>query len=746
MTGTHDWALVVMSMLIATVASYTALDLAGRVRASVAHARLAWLGTAAVAMGGGIWAMHFVAMLAYSMPGMTVGYDIGLTIVSLLVPIAVTGVSFAVMNSRQASPGVLAAAGLFMGSSVVAMHYIGMAAMRMPAAVAYDPLWVAISVVVAVGAATAALWLATINSDLKARIGAAAVMGLAISGMHFSGMKAASFVMLHSPDATAARTSLSQTALALNVSAAALLILFLALIAAMFDRRFAHFAAREADALRRSEERYRALYRGTPLPLHSLDADGRIEQISDAWLRLTGYDRDEVVGRPFDIFLTRESVDQVRAIDLPALLRNGVLLDRDYRMVTKRGDVRDVVASARVERSAEGRFLSVVGGLTDVTDRKRAEQALQQAQKIEAIGQLTGGIAHDFNNLLAVVIGNLDLLLRQVPEGSRAHRLVGNAMEGANRGASLTQRLLAFARRQDLRPESVDVASLVRGLSEMLERSLGPQIRVETNFAPRLPPAHVDAHQLELAILNMAVNARDAMPGGGSLTISASEEVARADEHARTGRFVRVDIVDDGAGMDAETLARASEPFFTTKGVGKGTGLGLSMVQGLAVQSGGFLRIDSAPGAGTRISLWLPVADAPCATVAARVEDVPELPPLVILVVDDDELVLANTAAMLEDLGHFVLKSMSGPDALTQLRKSRHVDLMVTDQMMPGMTGVQLASAVRQKRPHLPILLVSGFAELATQEETSFDFLHKPFSQAVLARAVARTYSGGNLA
>lgn len=296
MTGTHDWALVTMSVVIAVVASYTALDLAGRIRASTGLARTAWLGTAAVAMGGGIWAMHFVAMLALSMPGMAVGYDLGLTLVSLVAPIVVTGISFTLLTRMRASRTVLWLAGLCMGLSVVAMHYIGMTAMRMPATVRYDPAWVAISVGIAVAAATTALWLATLRSDLTTRLGAAVVMGAAISGMHFAGMRAATFVMICTPVDRITGTRMSPTSLALTVSTAALLILFLALIAAMFDRRFAQFAAREAAVLRRSEERFRALYRGTPLPLHALDDQGCVEQVSDAWLRLTGYARDDVIG------------------------------------------------------------------------------------------------------------------------------------------------------------------------------------------------------------------------------------------------------------------------------------------------------------------------------------------------------------------------------------------------------------------------------------------------------------------
>ncbi|MCU6456127.1 response regulator [Sphingomonas sp. A2-49] len=746
MPGTYDEGLVALSILIAIVASYTALDLAGRIRASEGSVRHAWLTTSALAMGGGIWAMHFVAMLSYRMAGVSVSYDAALTLASLLVAILATGISFAVIGAGAASVAKLLAAGTFMGIGVAAMHYLGMAGMRMHATIAYDGLWVSASVAIAVCASTVALFLSGRSDGVTHRVSAAIVMGVAIAGMHFAGMKAATFMMSAPSSLAAEASSLSSTTIALTISAAALLILFLALIAAMFDRRFAAMAAREAEALKISEERFKALYRGTPLPLHSLDEAGRIEHVSDAWLRLTGYDRAEVVGRPLINFLTEASARQARKEDRPMLMRDGALTDREYRIVTKGGDVRDVVASARVEMTEDGVFQHILGGLTDVTDRKIAEEGLRQAQKVEAIGQLTGGIAHDFNNLLAVVIGNLDLLSRQVDEGSRARRLVDNAMAGAQRGASLTQRLLAFARRQDLRPERVDVPALVRGLSDMLERSLGPLVHIDTRFPLRLPPVHVDAHQLELAVLNMAVNARDAMPEGGTLTISAADDILPADAAFEGGRFVRLELTDDGVGMDADTLRRAAEPFFTTKGLGKGTGLGLSMVHGLAAQSGGRIRIDSTAGVGTTISLWLPQASA----VDRRRSDgpsnlIPDVPPLSILAVDDDELVLANTAAMLEDLGHHVMTATSGAEALRHLKTMSHCDLLVTDQLMPNMTGVQVGAEARAFLPGLPVLLVSGFAELDGQHLARFEFLHKPFDRTALAQAVARTYALGKI-
>jgi len=740
--GTNDSILVVLSVLIAIFASYTALDLAGRIHASRGWIRRIWLSAAAVAMGGGIWAMHFVAMLAFSMPGMTVSYDPGLTILSLLLAVAVTGAGFVVMVRAPDSRAMIAAAGLFMGLGVVGMHYMGMAAMRMAADLRYDHLWLALSVLIAIGAAVAALWLAARQSGQAQRIGAAILMGVAIAGMHYAGMRAAVFTAHPGVDFAQSRSSVGQASLAVAVAATSFLILFLALVAAMFDRHFAHLARREAEALRASEERFRSLYRGTPLPLHSLDREGRIEQVSQTWLDLLGYREDEVLGRPLINFLTEESARRARQVDWPTLIEHDRLDPCDYRIVTKQGEFRDVVSTFKVERDGEGHFLHVLGGLTDVTERKQAEEALRQAQKIEAIGQLTGGIAHDFNNLLAVVMGNLELLRKRLPQDERMARLVESALEGAQRGAALTQRLLAFARRQDLRPAPVDVPVLVRGMTDLLQRSLGPTVRVRTHFPLHLPPAQVDANQLEMALLNLAVNARDAMPEGGALDIMAEEidSPAALPDGLPPGRYVKLSLADSGHGMDPDTLARASDPFFTTKGLGKGTGLGLSMVQGLAAQSGGKLVLQSNVGEGTNVQLYLPIAAqvdlAPDAGEAAPVSSAASAHR--ILVVDDDRLVLANTGAVLEDLGHEVSLALSGEEALAQLAKGFGPDLIVTDQLMPSMTGLQLMAEVHRKWPDLPCLIVSGFAEMTADEAGQCPVLAKPFTQAQLARAIQR--------
>ena len=382
----------------------------------------------------------------------------------------------------------------------------------------------------------------------------------------------------------------------------------------------------------------------------------------------------------------------------------------------------------------------------EIAGRERAQAALLQAQKIEALGQLVGGVAHDFNNLLMAVIGNLDLLSKKLGEDARLHRLLDGAMEGARRGATLTQRLLAFARKQELKAQATDVRSLVEDMIGLIDRSVGPMVRVELHAEGKMPAVDVDPNQLEMALLNLAVNARDAMITGGVLTIGLSEHIVDADDQlgVQPGRYVLLSVRDTGEGMDAETLARAVEPFFSTKGVGKGTGLGLSMVFGLAQQSGGALRLESAPSSGTTATLWLPVATATSFPSGRTPNIVTQASgPARILFVDDDLLIAGSTVGLLEDLGHQVVEVHSGTEALRLLEGGLTADLLITDHAMPGMTGIELARQVRRQYPQLPILLATGFAELDGIEMVEVARLAKPYTQAQLSLEIARLLPHG---
>jgi signal transduction histidine kinase/ActR/RegA family two-component response regulator len=376
-------------------------------------------------------------------------------------------------------------------------------------------------------------------------------------------------------------------------------------------------------------------------------------------------------------------------------------------------------------------------------ERESALAQLFEAQKMDTIGQLTGGVAHDFNNLLMAVLGSLNLLKKRLPDDPRSHRLVQNALQGAQRGAALTQRLLAFSRRQELKPEAVDFPKLVSGMKDLLERALGRGVELRTRFQSQLPPVLVDANQLELALLNVALNARDAMPAGGILTIAAAPHAQTPDTKVASlapGDYVCISVTDNGVGMDETTLAKATEPFFTTKGPGKGTGLGLSMVHGLAAQSGGQLRISSEPNAGTTLELWLPQAQSAGVAAASNgraIDPPPSVAACKVLIVDDDALVITGTSAMIEDLGHTPIEVQSAAEALEKLAAGLEVDVVMTDHAMPGMTGLELAKRIQETYAGLPVILATGYAELPVDPALLGVLrLAKPCNQYEIANAI----------
>ncbi len=379
----------------------------------------------------------------------------------------------------------------------------------------------------------------------------------------------------------------------------------------------------------------------------------------------------------------------------------------------------------------------------EMAERARAEEKLRQAQKIEALGQLTGGVAHDFNNLLMVISGGLEMLDRQ-RDPARRQRLMDGMQQAAQRGAGLTRQLLAFSRRQELKPEPVAIARQIGGMRELLDRSLRGDVHVEFEFTEDLWPVEVDPGELQLVVLNLAVNARDAMPNGGKITVRA-ENVGALKSGDLDGDYVRLSIIDTGTGMPPEVQTRVFEPFYTTKDIGKGSGLGLAQVHGFATQSKGAVRIDSEVGRGTSITLYLPRSEKMPSADRPHLGDLHVEREMVravgsVLLVEDDDEVAALVSEMLGHLGYQVTRAASAAAALGALANGRHVDLVFSDIMMPGaMNGVELAREIRARRRDLPVLLTSGYAEAARRdaEADGVRILPKPYRLEELAAALA---------
>jgi PAS domain S-box-containing protein len=539
--------------------------------------------------------------------------------------------------------------------------------------------------------------------------------------------------------------------------------------AALRGRRRQYDARARLEDLHESAERYRSLFESIEAGFCIIEmifdgdgrgADYRFVEMNPAFVRHTGL--DDALGRTirelapdheqrwFDIYgrvaLTGEASRFEEAAEAlgrwydvyafrvgdPAAHRVAVLFNDITSRRAMEEELRDLTTS--LEQRIE----------TATADREAALAQLHEAQKLETLGQLTGGVAHDFNNLLTPITGVLDLLNRRFGKSDeRTGRLIGGALESAERARVLVQRLLGFARRQALQTRPVDLTALLEGMRDLITSAIGSGIELRLRLWENLPATIADPHQLELALLNLCVNARDAMPQGGVLTIAAETSALGPGEVSSVtpGLYVRISVIDSGVGMDEATLSRAVEPFFSTKELGKGTGLGLSMVHGLASQLGGGFKLTSTPSQGTRVDLWLPAAsERPSTPLTSCSDESPQgLPPLSILLVDDEQLVRVATAEMLRELGHAVIEATSGADALTKLARG-DFDVVVTDYSMPRMNGAELALRIRESRPDMPLLLVTGYSGPA-QEASSLPRLDKPFRRAELAAAIQRVVS-----
>lgn len=525
---------------------------------------------------------------------------------------------------------------------------------------------------------------------------------------------------------------------------------------------------RERVLRERQNARYHAIVDSAPDAIITIDKSRNIHWVNGAVDHVLGYGHSELLGQKLDVLLepnnpllpalmegsTGPKADS--AISLIGRYKNGKTGYFDVSLGHWQADQRDFVttiwrdvtervtadAALREARDALQKSNEELESRVEERTRERevALRQLHESQKMESIGQLTGGVAHDFNNLLAVILGSLSLLKKTIPDDPRISRLLDRAIQGAERGATLTARLLAFARRQELKIEVVALQRLIPDMLDFLRHSVGPNVTINVEISPEVWAVQVDANQLELALINLAVNGRDAMPQGGSLTITCRNEENGQRVGLPRDPFVCITVTDTGEGMSEGTLARAQEPFFTTKGIGKGTGLGLSMVQGFTAQSGGAIRIRSRPGEGTSVTLWLPRAKQG-ATIEATVTQLgaaKEPRSLRILLVDDDLLVSMGAADMLLDLGHSVTEAQSGAHALKLLEADGRYDVVVTDYAMPGMNGFELAQRIKEKNPKLPIILATGYAELPADRSIEFSHLSKPYTSQDLASALQK--------
>jgi len=505
---------------------------------------------------------------------------------------------------------------------------------------------------------------------------------------------------------------------------------------------------RAEQELRRAEQRQSAIIQSLPMVLY-LDPYGasprRPTYVSGDFEAITGFRLNEIAE---DSTLWRDRLhpeDRDRVLAAMEARRKTGRSSIEYRWQCADGSYKHFLDQAVLLKDVDGKPVEFAGTLTDVSEQRSLESQLIQAQKMDAIGKLTGGIAHDFNNLLAAVIGGLSLIERRAVLADDQQRLLGMTKRAAEQGSELVRRLLAFARRQRLEPRAIDLGPLQEAVSDLLSHTLGGLVNLEWRVEDRVWPVFADQSQLELALVNLIINARDAMPDGGTVTLIAENRHVKDEEIPAllAGDYVRLAVRDTGSGISPEHLEQVMEPFFTTKDVGKGSGLGLSMVYGFAKQSDGAFRLESEIGKGTTAELWLPRAPEGAKAKEASEPELSrrELPPLKVLLVDDHPEVRSTTAAVLEDSGHQVFEAANGAEALALLKdRTSDFDLLITDYAMPNLSGTDFLREARLLCPDVPALLITGYAEteMIRDKPEGVETLLKPFTPAALDAAMAR--------
>ena len=723
-----------MSAVVAIFGSWTALGLFRRAAAIAGRGRTWWVAAAALAQGLSIWAMHFVAMLGWN-PGVPVRYDAGVTAISLVIPILACGGAFWLAASGRLGGLNRPLTALGLGAAICAMHYVGMAALRSAERVSYDPWIVFLSLMIAVGAAYVAIWALGRQLVRLARAISAAALGLGTVAMHYTGMAAMRVSM--APSAILPPRGLDRLPLAMDVGAATLVLLIMAVIVAIFDRKLQLLAEREAAATRRSEQFLRALVEQMPVGVIVAEAhSGRLRHVNAEAGRLLG-------------LAARAEGGALDLMDFPPLARAVERSERTERDLIRfdraDGASRWLEVSAGPVRDETGADRFAVAAFTDVTEQREAEAALRQAQKMEAVGQLTGGIAHDFNNLLTAVIGGISSCLEARRRTRRRSRtLEQSRSHAARRGAALvTQQLLAFSRQQPLRAASrrrqrpgpaawrhccdARWAAASASASAAVGRACG---------------ALADPTQLELAVLNLAINARDAMPErrrARDLDAPASGSPSReAACEPEPGDYAVVSVEDTGTGMPPEVIEKRVRPVLHHQADRQGIGPGPQPGLGLAQQMGGGVQIATVLGAGTKVSVLLPFMEPSAAHAPAEPRGWAghaESARGRALLLDDDEDVRRLIGNALEDAGYEIASAASLDAALAQVRMGWRPDVMVIDYAMPGITGEAAEQALREAGVTAKALFITGYSDIETPKGAAV--LQKPFEPQDLVRRLA---------
>jgi PAS domain S-box-containing protein len=508
-------------------------------------------------------------------------------------------------------------------------------------------------------------------------------------------------------------------------------------IAMAIDRK------RNEEALRESERRYKSLYFNTPAMLHSIDSNGRLLSVSEHWLRVMGYTRQEVIGRKSTDFLTPASRAFAQEQVLPDFFRTGICTDVPYQFVTRSGKIMEVLLSAIADRDQEGNVIRSLAVLQDVTEQRKLQQQLLQAQKLESIGTLAGGIAHDFNNILGIIMGHASILPEAARDQARLSRSIAAIQKAGERGAGLVRQILTFARKTDVRFEPVNLNDIVAELGKMLEETFPRTLTIQLDMSPGLPVVEADRTQVHQTLLNLCVNARDAMQAGGVLAIRTHVTTDARVSGRPAGPYACVSVIDSGSGMDEATRHRIFEPFFTTKDLGKGTGLGLSVVYGIMESHNGFVDVESTPGKGTCFHLYFPIS--PGATsqeeVPAGTKKVPIGGTETLLVVEDEEMLSDLLRLTLEAAGYTVLTASNGEEGIKVYKShAETIALVITDIGLPRMSGRDVFLRIRAIRPTARVIIASGYIEPDTKTELlglgAIGFLQKPYLPLEIARSV----------